>query len=105
MSGFFDGYADHYNENVRLILLKALHDQTDGRLNDSLLEVALEAFGVNKSREYLHTQLRWLQDEAQAVILKNIGTAVVAEITEKGENHILRKSLIVGIQNPTRRTG
>lgn len=99
----FDGYADAYDGNARLIILKALAEQDDGRLNDTLLMEALKAFAINKSREYLLTQLGWLQEQASAVVVHQVGSAVVAELTEVGENHLARTALIVGVQKPSSR--
>lgn len=99
----FDGYADAYDGNARLIILKALAEQDDGRLNDTMLMNALKAFAINKSREYLLTQLTWMQEQASAVVIHKVGTAVVAELTEVGENHLSRAALIVGIQKPSSR--
>lgn len=98
----FEGYADHYDANARLVILKGLAAENDGSLSDALLMAVLEQFAINKPREYLHTQLRWLADTARAVVLREAGTALIATLTEQGEAHLSRKSVISGVQVPSR---
>lgn len=103
MSNLFDGYEEHFNADVRLIILRALSEEGDGRLNSTMITKVLESFAVNRSREYVHTQLRWLEKQAQAVILKEVGTVLVAELTQQGEDHLSRKITIEGVNPPSRR--
>ncbi|PIE13949.1 MAG: hypothetical protein CSA70_03610 [Rhodobacterales bacterium] len=98
----FDGYADHFNEEVRLVILKILAEQSDGRLNDSMMLTVLETFAINRTREYLRTQLRWLADEGQAITISKVGTVWISELTQQGEHHLARKVLIEGIKRPSR---
>lgn len=97
----FDGYGDHYDANARLVILKALAQQTDYRLNDAMLAKALEAFAINKGRGYLKNQLRWLQEEASAVTISNMGTAIIAELTETGLDHVERRQVLEGVARPS----
>jgi len=103
MSNLFDGYEDHFNADVRLIILRALSEETDGRLNSTMLIRVLESFAVNRTREYVHTQLRWLEKQAQAVMIKQVGTILVAELTQQGEDHLSRRTIIEGVGIPSRR--
>lgn len=99
----FDGYEDHFNADVRLIILRALHEEADGRLNSTMLLKVLETFAVNRSREYVHTQLRWLEKQAQAITLKEVGTILVAELTQQGEDHLCRRIVLEGVNRPSRK--
>jgi|GEM_PF-326726 len=103
MSNPFAGYADRFNEEVRLVILRALSEEPDGRLNESMIQTILETFAINRSREFLRTQLEWLEREAQAVSLKQVASVYVVELTEQGENHVQRKALINGVKAPSRR--
>lgn len=97
----FSAYPDLYDQEVRLIILKALADEDSGRLADSMLMLVFEAFAVNKTRDYLRTQLKWLEREGRAVRLRDAGTAVIAELTDAGMAHVRRKTLIEGIKPPS----
>lgn len=87
-------------EDARLVLLKELHRQTDGRLNDTILTRVLESFGHRRSREWVRTQLRKLA-ELGAVQLTEVGTVLVADITRAGTDHVERRSVIEGVGRPS----
>ncbi|OYU38622.1 MAG: hypothetical protein CFE33_15130 [Pseudorhodobacter sp. PARRP1] len=89
-------------EDARLIILKALRDQTDERLNSSLLLEIIETFGgIRKTREWLHGELDWLA-EMGAIKLNTAGSVKIATLTEKGAHHLERRIIIEGIKRPSR---
>lgn len=94
------GYAQAVDEDVRLILLKELAAMPDGRSNENILAEAVYACGHNKSRDYLRTQLNKLA-ELGATRNTSIGSIIVAQITEAGVDHCLRRSKIEGIRQPS----
>lgn len=92
---------EHFlTEDARLIILRELHRQMDGRLNDTILTRVLESFGHNRSREWVRTQLRKL-DELGGVKLTEAGTVIVAQITRAGADHVERRSVIEGVARPS----
>ncbi|MEL6503473.1 MAG: hypothetical protein AAFQ10_03360 [Pseudomonadota bacterium] len=97
----FEDYYVHFDAQARLAILKSLAEQTDGRLNDALLKDILVEFGMNKSRDYIRTQLIWLRDQGAAVTLKQVGTVMVATLTEQGADHVSRVSIISGVARPS----
>ncbi len=94
------GYKDFVDQNVRLIILKALAMETNASLNDSLLERELEVFGYKRTREYLRNQMRWLESEARAVRISAAGTAIIATLTRTGRDHVERRLVLEGVQPP-----
>lgn len=101
----YDGYSDHYDATARLTILRALANETDYRLNDTLLMRTLEAFAIKRGRGYLRNQLRWLEQEASAVKLHEVGTVMIAELTETGLDHVERRVVLDGVlkSSPVRR--
>lgn len=95
-----EGYKAYVDENVRLIILKALSEEDNASLNDSLLDRELERFGYRKTRDYLRNQLRWLDSEVGAVKVTNAGSAVIATLTSAGRDHVERRRFLIGIQLP-----
>lgn len=85
--------------DARLIILRELAAQTDGRSNDVVLERVLDAFGVRRSRDWLRTQLRRLA-ELEAVRLQEVGTVLVASIRRAGRDHVERRGVIEGVSRP-----
>lgn len=98
----FAGYSNHFDENARLTILKALAEQPDGRLNDGVLIAELQSFGINRGRDYLHHQLDWLETSARAVKLTRVNTVVIAELTETGEDHVQKRRTLPGVAVPSR---
>lgn len=93
-------YRQVVAEDCRLIILRALADESDLRLNEKILEIVLQSFGHSKSRDYIRQQLRHLEDLA-AVRLHEPGTVLVAELLRSGADHIERRSFLVGVGRPS----
>lgn len=93
-------FNDYLTEDARLVILRELNKQTDGRLNEVLLTKALDAFGHNRSREWVRTQVRKLA-ELGAVKVTDAGTILVAAITRNGVDHVERRSIIEGVARPS----
>lgn len=85
---------------ARLVILRELDSQPDGRLNSALLVEVLQAFGIARSRDWVHEELRWLQ-EIGAVRVIDAGTVRVAEILAKGRDHVERRVVIEGVKRPS----
>lgn len=85
--------------DARLIILRELAAQTDGRSSDLVLARVLDAFGVRRSRDWLRTQLRGLA-ELEAVRLEEIGTVMVASLRRAGRDHVERRGVIEGVSRP-----
>ncbi|WP_319519649.1 hypothetical protein [uncultured Martelella sp.] len=86
--------------DARLIMLKGLAREVDGALNETLLTALLRTFGHNRSRDYVRTQIRKLE-ELGAVTTTEAGTVLIAAITRAGIDHVERRSVIEGIDRPS----
>ena len=93
--------AQLIREQARLVVLRALANQVDERLNSDLLLPQLDLFGIRKDRWWLHEEMRWLADMG-AVTLLEAGSILVATLTEKGRRHLDRHIAIEGVQRPSR---
>lgn len=93
-------YDEAMTTDARLVILKELAAQTDGRLNEVLLEKVLDVFGHHRSRDWIRTQLRKLE-ELGAVRLAEAGTVLVATITRAGVDHVERRSYVEGVARPS----
>lgn len=92
--------SDLIRKEARLIILKALNEQPDGRLNSELLRVTLEAFGIMQTRDFVHDELGWLENMG-AVKLNEAGTTRIAALTIKGRDHVEKRIIIEGVKRPS----
>ena len=93
-------YDDRVAEDARLVILRELAKQIDGRCNEVLLTRVLDTFGIRRSREYVRTQLRAM-DELGAIRVDEVGTVMVGSIRKAGRNHVERRGIIEGIARPS----
>jgi hypothetical protein len=88
-------------EHARLIILRDLAEQPDGRWNSEALREDLELrWAITKSRDWVHDELQWLR-EMGAVTIQEVGSVRVAEITRKGLDHVERRLVISGVKRPS----
>lgn len=89
-------------QDARLIILRALSEQTDNTLHSGFLDATLRRFGIRKDREWVHDELRWLEDRG-ALSLIGASSVLVATLTEKGQRHLDREIAIEGVKRPSLR--
>ncbi|MGD9769475.1 MAG: hypothetical protein AB7U62_17710 [Pseudolabrys sp.] len=87
--------------DARLIVLRTLAEQLDGRLNSELLRAALESFGIQRTRAWVHDELFYLE-QMGAVAVTEAGSVRVATLLNKGQQHLDRQLVIEGVKRPSR---
>lgn len=92
-------YSKFVTEDRRLCLLRTLHGQTDGTLNESILQRAVENYGHNVSRDVIKQDLRWLS-EVGALSLREVAGYLIAVLSERGLDHVTRRTAIDGVARP-----
>lgn len=93
-------FAEFVAEDARLVILRLLSNETSGTSNEVMLQSGLQLFGHNRSREFVRTQLRKLE-ELGAVELREQGTVLVPTITRLGTDHVERRTVIDGVARPS----
>lgn len=93
-------FDDYLTADARLVILKELAKQLDGRLNETILTAVLDHFGHRRSREWVRTQLVKLE-ELGALKTSAVGSVMLAAITRAGVDHVERRSIIVGVARPS----
>ncbi len=91
---------DIIREEARLIMLRELAAQGNYSGNESLLQTALESFGIAKARDWVREELRRLEDLG-AIRITMAGNIIVATATMKGLEHVERRLIIEGIKRPS----
>lgn len=87
-------------EEARLIILKALNEQDDGRLNSALLVDWIRTFGINCDRAFVHAEFAHLKNVG-AITVMAVGTVQVAGLTERGRAHLERAIALDGVKRPS----
>lgn len=85
--------------NARLVLLRSLVDM-QGAANETILHAELDRFGHRRSRDWLRTQMRWLESVG-AVKISEAGSQLVASITRAGVDHVERRAVIEDVARPS----
>lgn len=87
-------------EDARLVILKELAKETSGSINEAILHKVLDAFGHNRSREWVRTQMRKLE-ELDAVALVAQGSVLIARLKQPGLDHVERRAVLEGVARPS----
>lgn len=84
---------------ARLYILRELAKQSDGRLNDLSLRLALDMYGIRRDRDWVRTQLRKLE-ALGAIELNAAGEMFIARIVRAGRDHLEERAVIEGVTRP-----
>ena len=95
-------FSEFVREEQRLVLLMSLHEMPRYQSNSSLLTTTMERFGLPMSRDQVHTELNWLQEQG-CVTLQEAGSVVVATLTNRGADAVTGMAKIHGIKRPSPR--
>ncbi|MDD9910198.1 MAG: hypothetical protein OXR62_10950 [Ahrensia sp.] len=101
MTMYHDGFHERFDHEARLIIMRSLSAQSNYSLNSSMLEAELECWGIAKGRAYVHTQLRYLEQDVSAVRLKDVGSVLIATLTQVGLEHVKGVRILDGIKRPS----
>jgi hypothetical protein len=101
MSELATDFAQIMREEARLIILKALAEQTNETLSSSLLQPVLARFAINQERPWIHQQIDYLSTMG-AVTVISAGSVKIATLTEIGQRHLDRQIAIEGVKRPSR---
>lgn len=83
----------------RAAILRMLHEQSDFRLNDRVLQDALEAVALTASRDLVNTELAWLEEQG-LLSLESIDGITVAKLTQRGVDCANGSAVVPGVKRP-----
>lgn len=92
-------YREYLIEEVRLVVLRTLAEAPGYRSNSSMLQMILEQFGLSVSRDQLHTELAWLQEQG-LVSAESIKTVQISTLTTRGLDVAAGKAHVPGVKRP-----
>lgn len=86
-------------EDRRLVILRMLAEDTDYRVNSSILQRGLDLYGHSVSRDLLHTELAWLAEQG-LVTLEELSSIKVATLTQRGLDVSQGRTTAPGVKKP-----
>ncbi len=92
-------YRDLVIADLRLVILRLLADDQDYQANSSILQMAVESFGHGVSRDQLHTELAWLQEQG-LISVDEIASVKVARLSGRGLDVAEGRANVPGVKRP-----
>jgi repressor of nif and glnA expression len=91
-------FAELLLQDRRLVMLRSIAEEGNS-LNESLLQSVLAAFGHNVSRDYVRTQMRWL-DEQGLISVEAVAGILVGKLTGRGMDCAEGRCKVDGVKTP-----
>jgi len=86
-------------ENRRLLILQALKEDRDYRINDRELQAIARITGRSLSLDELHAELNWLEDN-DLVELERLDSIVIAKLKHRGLEIVDGMAIVSGVARP-----
>ncbi|MEL7706575.1 hypothetical protein AAG593_09345 [Citromicrobium bathyomarinum] len=97
---FKNSLSDAIAAEARLIILRELAGQTDGRLSSLSIRSILDVHAIRRDGDWIATQLRKLESLG-AVELGEAGSTLIAKITRLGRDHVEERAVLSGVARPS----
>lgn len=92
-------FAEVVTADIRLVMLRALAEDTGYSHNESVLQSVLEVFGHCISRDRIRTELSWLAEQG-LVTLRDAAGYLVATLTGRGGDVAAGRVTVPGVKRP-----
>lgn len=92
-------FAQHLAEDRRLVILRVLLDSAAYTANEFILQRLLESFGHFNSKDRLHVDLAWLQEQG-LIELNTVGGVRIARLVGRGQDVAQGRTTVPGVQKP-----
>lgn len=93
-------FPEQYRSEARLLILRGLAEEGDGTLSSKLIGRKLQTYGINRDRDWIHQEIRWLA-HLGAVTVVDADSVLVATITGRGRTHLARQFRLEGVDWPS----
>jgi hypothetical protein len=93
-------FRDHMNEDLRLVVLRLLSEVDGYEANSATLQAAVTEFGHRPSRDQVHTQLAWLQEQGLLKVTA-VATVQIAALTARGLDVAQGRAVVPGVKRPS----
>lgn len=86
-----------FAEHVRLCLLRLLLD-VGHQSNSSILAEMVTDFGLRCARDYVETQLAWLEEQQLVRLLYPVPSITVVHLTKRGLDVVEGRAFVPGVK-------
>jgi len=91
---------NYHRDHARLLILQALEQAPGYQAHQESLLAALSGQGFVLSRAQLHTELAWLEDNADALVDRRVGGVHIALLTPAGQELAQGLATVPGVMRP-----
>lgn len=93
-------YFRHTQEHLRLIILRALAAEANHTSNDAFLQDVAKSYGIDRGRDLVRQEVRWLEGIG-AVRVQELGGTLIVTALERGVDHAERRIVLEGVRRPS----
>ena len=93
-------YKQLVSEDRRLVILRFLAESNGYDANSSIVQSVLNQFGHRPSRDLVHTELDWLQEQG-LVTNSKVTSVVVSKLTQRGLDVATGNAIVSGVKPPS----
>lgn len=86
-------------EDRRLVILRLLQQMPASRSNSSVITDSMNLWGHHLSRDYVRTQLRWLEEQ-ELLSVEDLDGVLVVTLTERGHDVATGAAVVDGVKKP-----
>lgn len=90
---------ERLTEDRRLVILRVLQEVPASRSNSSVIADMLVMWGHHVSRDYVRTQLRWLEEQ-ELVTVEDLDGVLVVTLSERGHDVATGAAIVDGVKKP-----
>lgn len=93
-------FLETVQSHARLIILRTLVEDVSYSGNDSALTDEAILYGVDRGRDFIRAECRWLEGVG-AVKVREVGGTLIVTATARGVDHVYRRIVIDGVKRPS----
>ena len=92
-------YQSVLHEDQRLVMLRTLAEMNGYQANESILQMVLDKYGHNISRDLVVSHMQFLKEQG-LVSLEDVGGILVATLLSRGEDVAAGRASVAGVKRP-----
>lgn len=91
-------YRETFSEHVRLCILRLLTEAAEYEANNSIIADAVCEFGLNASRDFVNTQLTWLEEQGLVSMRRVTPAIAVVQLKKRGLDVAEGRAVVPGVK-------